>query len=220
MSKTATQVTAHALLLANDTTFAAADVAALQDEIYQRYWNTFLKDRVAQTATFVSFADGEYCKTNTVAAREILNLMLVATGATGLSSPRVGMRRDDFEAVCADSEHLNTKNAGPVRWGAYKNKGDSFWRIAIFPAADGSIALGAEYLPEYTTPSGATALEGDDVDAFNVARLTAVEVMVRNGDDAEDIQKVWAPLDQAVKDKFQYVLERARPNEHPQKEQV
>jgi len=221
MSKTATQAIAHALLLANDTTFSATDAAALLDELYQRYWSTFLKDRVKTVASFVSFSSGEYVKTNAVAAREILSLGTDMTGGLTLGATnRAALTRDEFEAVCSDCEQTNALSDIPLRWGAYKNQGDSFWRIAIFPGAEGALIFEAEILPEYVTPTGSASLEGDDVDAFNVARLTAIEIMVRNGDDASDIQAVWAPLDQAVKDKFQYVLERSRPNEHPQKEQV
>lgn len=219
MSKTYTQTKAHALLLANDATFSSADADALLDEMYQRYWNTFLKDRVKFVDAFVSFSQNDYIKTNAVAAREILNLVEDATGTIALGGLRGGITRDEFEAVCSDSEALNAAST-PQRWGAVKNQGDAFWRIAIFPATDGVITYGAEILPEYTTPSGGTALEGDDVDAFNVARLTAIEIMIRNGDDAADIQAVWAPLDQAVKDKFAYLMERSRPNEHAAKEQV
>lgn len=220
MSKTYTQTRTHALFLANDTTFSTSDADLVMDEMYQRYWNQFLKDRVKTVTAFVTYADGDYAKVSAAGGRQILSLNTNATTTASITgSPRIAMERDDYDAVCDDSEHT-TKAAITQRWAAYKNQGDAFWHVAIFPPASGALTFEAEVLPEYTTPSGATALEGDDVDAFNVARLVAVEIMVRNGDDPADIQAVWAPLDQAVKDKFQYVIERATPLERAGKEQV
>lgn len=219
MSKTYTETVAHALILANDPNFDTTQLAALFDEMYQRYWKMFLKDRVKFLASFITFSQDNYVKATTVAAREILNLTSATTATGTLGEPRLGMTRDEFEAVCSDAEAL-AESGTPIRWGAIKNQGDDYWRIAIFPATEAVVSFSADILPAYTTPSGSTALEGDDVDAFNVARLTAVEVMIRNGDDSNDIQAVWAPLDDAIKEKFAYMMERARPNERPQKEQV
>ena len=221
MSKTYTQTKAHALLLANDANFDSTQADSILDEMYQRYWKTFLKDRVKVIGNFVTFAENDYLKANTVAAREILALTVNSTSTATGSAPRGAISRDEYDAVCADSEAAAVAGVtgDAARWAAYKNQGDDYWHIAIFPPSVGA-TFQAEILPAYTTPSAGTALEGDDVDAFNVARLAAIEIMVRNGDDPADIQQVWAPLEQAIKDKFQYILERGRPNEHPQKEQV
>jgi hypothetical protein len=218
MSKTYTQTKTHALLLANDTTFSSTDADALLDEIYQRYWYGFLKDRIKLVTGFLTYADTQFVVTNASAAREIINLEANAGTAT-TAAPVLPLQRDDFHAVCADAANA-VKSATTQRWGAEKVQGSSFFRVAIFPPASGALTFDAEVFPEYTTPSGATALEGDDVDAFNVARLAACEIMVRNGEDAEDIAKVFSLLDEAIKQKFVYITRRGRPNERATKEQA
>lgn len=221
MSKTATQTITHAMLLANDASFNLEDATALFDEIYQRYWFEFLKDRIKIITDFVSFAEGEYVTTSTTAVRAILNLMLDATPNS--DSAALALWRDDFHAVMLDAAYSSPTGNPTTRWGAQKLEGGGTFRVAIYPqhnvVAPSTLTFDAEVLPEYTTPTTTTALDGDDVDAFNVARLTAVEIMIRNGEDPEDVKLVFGALERSVQTKFQYILERGEPNEHPQKEQ-
>lgn len=213
-------VRTHALLLANDSTFDSTQANSLIEEIHQRYWKEFLKERVKVVAAFVKILDGGYIATTESDARDILNLMHDATPNVDSQAPV--LRRDDFHAVVEDSEQVVVGQTELLRWGAQRIQGSSRFRVAVFPPASAAttLDLDAEILPEYAAlAADGTALEGDDVDGYNVARLVACEVMVRNGDDPNDIAAVFAPLESVVREKFAYIMELARPNERTGKEQ-
>lgn len=222
-----TTMRTHARLLANDPNGVVndADVLALSQDVYGTYWESFLRDRLTLSSSFVVFAANEYIAQAATAVRDVQSLVRkVSIPQTYDGDPVLPVERDEFEAVVADTENNAADNGIvtlPRRWGMRMKNDNSKPLIAIYPATTG-VTLDAYIYPLPNTLSTSSPdgdLQGDDSDGYSVARLTACEIMLRNGEDPEDIRGVFNLLDQRIQDKFQGIVARTQPRPSAVKEQ-
>lgn len=222
MSWNRSQVRAQARVFAKDnsavTTYGTDDttVNALFTDVYARYDHAILRERVKLlSASFLTLSAGSYIGTSSVAALDLTNLENGAEdGSNNTAAP---LERDDYYAVVADTESASNYNVPeglPVRWGALKLQGSTpgYWRIAVYPTApSGSPSVFAGWGHASVTPitDDSTNLDCEDIDALNISRLLAAEIMLNNGDDPAAIQGVLGPLDKTVQAKFAYLMQRS-----------
>jgi hypothetical protein len=222
----------HARLIAKDPNGVVvdADVLSIFQDVYDTYWETFLRDRLWLLSSFVQFDVNEYVKEANTAVRDvqaIVRHLLIplsggGTGAQVVGSPQGAFERDDFEAVCADAEHIGLVTDAPLRWGVRTKKDNSKPIIVIHPPASGLAVYDAWVyaLPNtlsVTSPGG--DLQGEDKDGYAVARLAALQIMAANGEDPQDIEQEFKLLDQKVQDKYREIGWRAAPRPGPDPEQ-
>lgn len=214
----------HAKLLANDPNYNDTDILALFNEVYGAYWESFLKDRVTLVTSFVTFGANQFAAEASTAVREVLDL--ARSVALPLATTTVGniIERDEFDAVVADSTvnpDAIPASVYPIRWGSRMKADNSKPIIAVFPPSLGT-SFGAYVYPlpnTVSTSSPAGDLQGTDDDGYAVARLVALEVMARNGEDPADIERVFSLFDQKSQSKMQTIRERVKPRPAEGKDQ-
>lgn len=219
----------HARRLARDPNSALDDttVLTLFQDVYTSYWETFLKDRVLFVVSLVTIPVNAYMANATPDVRDITSLCLPNAGPpiNPDTNPLFPMERDDFDAVCVDSENIipiGGQSTGPRRWGMRMQTGSNKPLIAIYPRTDTELIMsGFVYsLPNVlSTVVGAGDLQGTDLDGYTVARIVAAEIMAINGEDPADIDTVFKLLDQRVQDKYAGVVRRSKPRSTEDKEQ-
>lgn len=225
--KTRIDVENLAYTLANDPSHALDTTTChtLLNEIYLRYAHTILAERSKSLGGVATFASGDYVINSTVTGIiELQSLEAAAPGTGGehSSSNRLKpIEKDDFYAVIADAENFaGTNSTVPLRWGAVKLQDSLHWRVAIFPPASGSVVVYGWGRAEVTP----LAADGDpvdmnDIDAMNLTRLLAAQIMDINGDSPDDIQGVIAPVSQTIREKMGFI-QRQVPRTIQQKEKL
>lgn len=201
-----------------------ADVLALFQEVYETYWESYLRDRLALQSGFVTFATNGYVAEATVAVRDVQSLV----PSVGLPISTTGSRtkpieRDDYEAVVQDTEMNPTHSnlATPLRWGIRTKNDNSKPVVAVYPASTGSTFAAWVYplLNTLSATPGTGDLQGTTKDGYSVSRLVACEIMNLNGEDPGDIEATFKLLDQQVQDKFRGMRWRTQPRDAEDKEQ-
>ncbi len=201
-----------------------AKVLAIFQDMYEIYWETFLRERLSLFTAFVTFGANQYVAEANTAVRDVQSLVRVASLPNSNVSQIGVIERDEFEAVCADAD-ADTDGIGAtvdtLRWGMRKKLDNSKPVIAVYPISAGH-SLGAYAYAECNTLSttpGSGDLQGDVGDGYAVARMAACEIMNQNGEEPGLIEVVFRMLDQKVQGKMNVSRWRTQPRDTEDKEQ-